>query len=208
MNIQTLDVQGFVPAMRAMRNPYESYGKADTARENNGKLHIGDNDMMLSKRLQNAGPEHCKHLRQIVVWADITADLTWWKQADTYRMGVEKVSSSTMHLLLSQPLQMKDFSMIKDGDNAYWPAELSVIIGWLNAKILSYKEETDQNKKKKLWQEVVNLLPESYLQTRTVMISYAAIRNIINQRKGHKLGEWAEFIEWAKTLPENWMLFE
>ena len=211
MKINTLDVQGFLPALKAMRNPLNSWQKADTVSDEHG-FHIGENDKNLSMRLQKAGPEHCKHLRMIVVWADITAPLSFWKQADTYSIGVTKISTSTMHKLMSRKLTMNDFASIKSENGEYWyeywSPELIAAVGNLNMKIEKYNACDDPVQKKLIWQEAVDLLPESYLQMRTVMFSYAALRNIVRQREGHKLGEWKEFIDWVHTLPESWMIFD
>ena len=205
MEIQTLDVQGFAPALKGMRNPLNSWNKSDSEIDEYG-IHIGEADKALSLRLQKAGPEHCKHLRMIVVWADITAPLTWWKQFDTTRFGVEKVSTSTMHKLMSRKLTMNDFESIKADTGEYWSPEHMTVVGAINMKIEKYNSCDDPIQKKLIWQEAVDLLPSSYLQKRTVMMSYAALRNIVRQREGHKLGNWKQFIDWAKTLPESWMI--
>ena len=166
-------------------------------------FHIGENDVTLSCKLQDAGPEHCKHLRQIMVWADITAPRLWWNEFDTYRMGVEKVSCSTMHTLMRRPLTEDDFE--HDSINNEY---MKTIIESLNGSILAYSLVKDPVRKKEIWRGIIEALPQSFLQMRTVMMSYAALRNIVRQRKGHKLKEWKEFIDWAKTLPESWMIFD
>lgn len=211
MEIVTLEVAGFKPALKAMRNPMNSWAKSDTACEylSDGQhVTVGENDKSLSVRLQTAGSEHCKHLRMIEVWADITSSLTWWKQFDTYRFGIEKVSTSTMHKLMSRPLTLKDFASVKTDVGETWSSELNTVIGFINDKIEKYKNCTELAQKKIIWQETIDLLPESYLQMRTVMMSYAALRNIVRQREGHKLPDWHKFIEWAHTLPESWMIFD
>lgn len=201
MEIKTRNVVGFEDALHAMRNPMNSWDKNDTT-----GIFIGPNDMELSKKLQKAGPEHCKHLRMIMVWADITAARYWWQEADTYRNGVEKISTSTMHKLTSRPLLFDDFE--------YEPgAEMAIgsVIRSLNAKMKDYqnlKQTGFADEAKDAWREIIQLLPQSYLQKRTVMFSYAALRNIIKQRTGHKLKEWKQFIDWCKTLPNSWMLFD
>ncbi len=207
MKIETLDVHGFEPAIIAMRNPFNSWPKSDSWRDD-PDFHIGEADKALSLKLQKAGPEHCKHLRMIIVWTDIIADFTFWKQFDTYRAGIEKVSTSTMHKLMSRKLTMNDFSAIEGKYGKYWPSDLVAAVGAINMMIEKYKACDDPEQKKEIWQEAVNLLPNSYLQKRTVMMSYAAIRNIVRQREGHKLGEWKKFIDWAKELPESWMIFD
>lgn len=211
MEIKTLEVAGFAPALKAMRNPMNSWERSDTYYHyeyNDSDLPVlvdfktGAADRELSTRLQKAGTEHCKHLRLIQVWADITAPLYWWKQADCYRMGVEKVSCSTMHKLTSRPLTFADFEM--DGK----PTEPDrTIIDILNGYIdfIRNRDEPDEEKQN-AWRTLIRLLPEGYLQTRTVMFSYAALRNIYRQRKGHKLKEWELFRTWVESLPESWMI--
>lgn len=196
MQIKTLEVAGIASAIHAMRNPLDSWAKSDTMRG-----HVGKADKELSTRLSKAGTEHCKHLRMVVAYADITAPLYWWKQADCYRMGVEKVSTSTMHTLMRRPLTTDDFE--KDAmPNLF----LEEVIGWINSMMDSYKASDNPEEKKHIWRGVIQILPESFLQKRTVMMSYAALRNIYRQREGHKLKEWQQFREWVETLPESWMI--
>lgn len=387
MNIETLEVAGFAPALHAMRNPMNSWDKNDsgyveTEMEDGSLVNTfvtGTADTALSARLQNSGPEHCKHLRMIMVWADIDAPLYWWKQMDCYRNGVEKISTSTMHTLLKKPFEMSSFCfdalpgfkneprqfvpdvdeteekwvdyfgykvssegrilnnegreikgvLHKDGYRFAWfrgrivpfhriiakcfcdgykdglvvdhidgnkqnnkasnlewvtqkenikrsrenhlqPNQTKFFSGKLSAeqretviKLYSsgkysqrelsrmfdvshsmicsivngrysysggvpniyeriakplvnelnrlrddYMDEQDAEEKKAIWESIVRLLPESFIQKRTVMFSYAALRNIYRQRKGHKLKEWQTFREWCESLPESWMITE
>ena len=208
MIIETEDIQGFEPAMMGMRNPMNSWEKSDSKfiyhdDDSIVGYDIGDADRDLSVRLQNAGPEHCKHLRMIYVWADITAPRYWWNEFDTYRIGVDKVSCSTMHKLMSRPLEIDDFE--HDGIN---DEHMKYLLESINGSIKSYHLCKDENHKKEIWRGIIQALPQSYLQKRTVCMSYAALRNIVRQREGHKLSEWQTFIEWAKTLKNAWMIFE
>ena len=197
MTITTLDVQGFEPALHAMRNPMDSWSKSDSYRITDDRYIIGNNDAELSLKLQKAGPEHCKHLRMIMVWADITAPFYWWKEADTYRNGVEKLSCSTMHTLMRRPLSKDDFELNCVNDDF-----IKYVLDSINTSIEAYKyEKEDLVYKKEIWKSVIQALPESFLQKRTMMMSYAALRNIVRQRAGHKLTEWHEFINWVHTLP-------
>ena len=211
MIIETInEVQGFSQAMIAMRNPMDSWGKSDSDWDfdepcefSAGRYTIGEKDRELSTKLQNNGPEHCKHLRMIYVWADITAPRYWWNEFDTYRLGVEKVSCSTMHKLMARPLTENDFE--HDCINGLF---LKHIIESLNNSMEVYHACKDPDRQQEIWRGIIQSLPQSYLQKRTVCMSYAALRNIVRQRQGHKLIEWAHFINWAKTLPESWMIFE
>lgn len=214
MKIVTLEVAGFGPALRAMRNPMNSWDKSDTdymvsmGDDNWGcltQVEVGPEDAQLSLRLQKAGPEHCKHLRMIQVWADIEAPLYWWKQMDCYRAGVEKVSCSTMHKLTSRLLTMDDFELDAQGDELY---VFEKLVNYLNILIGNYKHEAVPERREKIWRNIIQQLPQNYVQKRTVMMSYAALRNIYRQREGHKLKEWETFREWVRSLPEHWMITE
>ena len=197
MQIETLATGGIPQAIHAMRNPFDSWGKSDS---HNTKdvcgYKVGPADQSLSMTLAEAGPEHGKHLRMIVVWAEIIAPRYWWMQFDTYRHGVEKVSCSTMHTIMRHPLSEENF------EGHVLPGVLDI----LNTLIDRYKAEPDAQRKKDIWYRLIQNLPQSFLQERTVMMSYAAIRAMYHQRNGHKLGEWAEFRRWAETLPESWMI--
>ena len=223
MNITTLDVQGIMPAMHAMRNPMNSWDRSDTymmlKKENKEEdglvlfrmfepegVKVGTNDKELSLKLQKAGPEHCKHLRMIMCWADIEAPRYWWQEFDTYRQGVEKVSCSTMHKLTSRELTDEDFEVEKS--NAWAYNHMRLVKYALNTMIYEYKRENDPAEKEEIWRNLIQNLPQSYIQKRTVMMSYAALRNIVRQREGHKLREWKFFIDWAHKLPESWMIFD
>ena len=223
MKITTLDVQGIMPAMHAMRNPMNSWDRSDTylmVRKDDEdieneplfklfdpeKVVVGEKDKELSIKLQKAGPEHCKHLRMIMCWADIEAPRYWWQEFDTYRFGVEKISCSTMHKLTSREIVEDDFEFEKGNGYSWRNIRESVVI--LNEAINMYNETEDSAEKERIWRNLIQNLPQSYIQKRTVMMSYAALRNIVKQRKGHKLCEWKTFIDWARTLPESWMIFD
>jgi len=210
LNIETFKVDGFAPAVYAMRSPMKSWNKSDSewhferdGDEVREKFTMGEADKDLSLRLQKAGNEHCKHLRMIQVWVKIKADLSWWKQMDTYRFGVEKVATSTMHTLMKRPLTEDDFE--HDSMNKEY---LHYVLDSINSSMEAWRCEKDEERKKEIWRGIIQALPESYLQERTVMVSYAALRNIVRQREGHKLKEWKMFIDWARSLPNSWMIFE
>ena len=178
-----------------MRNPLASHSRSDT---HQGR--VGDKDKELSIKLAKAGPEHAKHLRMIMVWAEIAMPRLWWIEYDTYRFGVEKLSHSTMHKLTSRDFVEDDFAIDDDECRAE-------ITSYMNERMAEWRVEEDPVAKKARWRKLIQCLPQSYIQRRTVMMSYAALRNIIKQRTGHRLIEWKQFIDWARTLPESWMLF-
>ena len=164
---------------------------------------IGPNDLELAQRLVRAGNEHAKFMRQIFVCVDITAPIYWWKEADTYKIGTVVNSTSTMHKLASTPITIECFE-IED----YNPDLQLIDPAHLNIRIDSFLEDLEQlrqiyfkTKDKRYWKELVRWLPESWLQTRTMTMDYANLRNIYFQRKNHKLTEWHQFCEWIKTLP-------
>ena len=210
MNIRLIKADGFAPAIYAMRSPMSSWQLIDSVWEitqGDGetieKFVLGEKDKELSLKLQKAGPEHCKHLRMIQAWVEIEAPLYLWKQIDTYRFGVEKVSTSTMHTLTRRPLTDDDFEH-DSMNNDY----LHYVLDSINSSMEAWRAEEDPEYKKQIWQSIIQALPESFIQKRTVMFSYAALRNIVRQREGHKLKDWKEFIEFCRTLPYSFMIFD
>ena len=194
MKFDKTEVFGMESATRAMRNPLESWHLSDSYWGNNEynleSYVLGENDISLMQRLIKAGTEHRKFLRQIIVSVDITAPLYWWKEFDTYKVGVTANSTSTMHKIASKPITMDCF---ENGEMIY-----SFTIAELEMNRLKYLETKDKNE----WKRLIVNLPESWLQTRTVTMNYENVRTMIHQRTNHKLTEWArDFIEWAKTLP-------
>ena len=178
------------------------------------EMYIGDNDLDLMKRLVKAGTDHRKYLRMITVWADIDAPLYWWKEFDTYKVGTVANSCSTMHKIHDKKFTIDDFSyehLIEeaedfevgvwwgtDADNRIEPKDLlELTIDGLNKYRNAYLETKD----KKYWWQMIQLLPSSYNQKRTVMLNYEVLANIYKSRKNHKLDEWHTFCDWIKTLP-------
>ena len=161
---------------------------------------IGENDLKLAQSLIKAGSEHRKFMRQIFVSVDITAPLYWWKEFDTYKVGTVANSTSTMHKLASIPITKDCFEM-DDFENIESFKEESMwinVIGWCEQLRQKYNETND----KRYWKELIRLLPESWLQKRTITMNYENVLNMIHQRRNHKLTEWSEsFIGWAKSLP-------
>lgn len=216
-NTEVFNIEG---ALRGMRNPKESWSKADNTYDDYGELYIGENDMKLAQTLIKAGSEHRKFMRQIFVSVDITAPLYWWKEFDTYKVGTTANSTSTMHKLATTPITIDCFeiddyandletSLKFDGyTNKYYSEEEPLyIIDWLESLRQAYNE----TKNKRYWKELIRWLPESWLQTRTVTMTYENLLAMCSkgQRRFHKLNEWSghdnpdvpNFISWARTLP-------
>lgn len=161
--------------------------------------YIGPNDMELAQRLIKAGGEHRKFLRQIFITVDITAPLYWWKEFDTYKIGTTANSTSTMHKLSSTPITLDCFEIDDYIETRLGNINANTIIQYCEDLRLKYLETKDI----RYWKELIRWLPESWLQTRTITMNYENIFNICRQRKGHKLTEWKQFIDWVKTLPYN-----
>lgn len=208
MKFENTEVWGFEHAVRGMRNPLNSWDKGDSGyidRRFNDQFYIGENDLDLAQRLIKAGSEHRKFLRQIFVSVDITAPLYWWKEFDTYKVGTVANSCSTMHKLKDTPITVDCFEM---GDYCgFFETPWKNLIALLE----QCRKEYNKTKDKQYWKELVRLLPESWLQKRTVTMNYENTLNMYRQRKNHKLSEWSKsFIEWVKTLPyaEELICFE
>ena len=187
-----------------MRNSWNSWQDGDTYYEPfSGNLTIGENDMNLCKKLCKAGPSHRKFMRMITVIVDITAPLHWWKQMDTYTSGKVQNSTSTMHTITRKHLSMEDFAVnCINEDSISLDMMMRNTIDYINKLIDVYNmESTTAAEKAALWRAIIDILPSSYMQRRMVFLSYETLANIYNQRKGHKLAEWKEFLEWIEELP-------
>lgn len=205
IEIEETQVYGWEAALRGMRNPLNSWKKADSGyleqpyySEDTGALYtytIGPNDMSLAKRLANAGTDHRKYLRMISVSADITAPLYWWKEYDTYKVGTVANSCSTMHKIHSRAFDISDFST----DHLTYESreQLRSTIIFMN----KCRRRYDEYKNKEDWWQLIQLLPTSYNQKRTVLLNYEVLLNMYHSRKNHKLDEWREFCEWTERLP-------
>ena len=193
LDATVLDVRGFEQAIKGMRNSRNSWSRMDSVDD-----IVGPKDLKLMNRLFNAGTEHRKYARMIAVWIDINAPLYWWKEFDQYKIGTVSNSCSTMYTLLNKPFELEDFSFDKlNGCGNY----AQRVIDDLNQLREQCSKETDSKIKKDLWYAIVQLLPESYNQTRTIMMNYEVVARIIQQRKGHKLEEWKQLIDVLKQLP-------
>lgn len=209
MKFENTEVFNFEGALRGMRNPLNSWDKGDSGyidRRFNDQFYIGENDLDLAQRLIKAGSEHRKFLRQIFVSVDITAPLYWWKEFDTYKVGTVANSTSTMHKLASTPITEECFEM---GDFEDFDLETEDMIfplksTWveLTSDLEFCRQKYNETKDKRYWKELIRLLPESWLQKRTITMNYENILNMYRQRKHHKLTEWSKsFCDWIKTLP-------
>ena len=200
IKFETNDVWGFEWAFKGMRNPMNSWDKSDSSWL---FQEIGENDLALARKLITAGSEHRKFLRQIYVSVDITAPLYWWKEFDTYKVGTVANSCSTMHKIHAKEFTIDDFSH----------EHLDYIsLGYLYKLIdhLNYvREDYLETKSKDKWWQMIQLLPSSYNQTRTVTMTYENIYTMRQQRKGHKLDEWSiDFFNWSDELPHLKELFD
>lgn len=196
IEITELEVFNIKGAIRGMRNPLNSWDLSDT-KIVNGEVVVGDKDMGLMKRLYKAGTDHRKYLRQIFVCMDINSPLYWWKQFDTYKVGTTSNSCSTMHKIHAKEFVEEDFATIGEleGLDFYGVIEDYRYKGlqYLNSIRKDYLEEKDPIKKKALWRLMIEDLPSSYKQKRTITCSFENLVNMINSRKSHKLKEWHIF---------------
>lgn len=207
MKLENVNVYNIQNALRGMRNPKNSWAQSDSTFDENGNcLSLGEKDNKLCQTLIKGGTEHRKFLRQIFVSVDITAPLYWWKEMDTYKVGTTANSTSTMHKITSQPIELTNFEI-----DDYWPIPfdgediiekyLIPYLEYLRLKCIQYAENKENENFQKHWKELIRWLPEGWLQTRTWTCNYENLYNIYRQRKTHKLVEWREFCKWIETLP-------
>ena len=228
LKIENTEVMGWEAAVRGMRNPMNSWDKSDSRfslLEDCGdcthcnlrfdecnEQQIGPNDLDLMTRLRNAGTDHRKFMRMIAVYLDVTAPLYWWKEFDTYKVGTVANSCSTMHKIHEKEFTLDDFSCEHlyaedEIDGMYYSTTaeeeftstdvLKVVIESLN----NYRKMYLATKDKKEWWQMIQLLPSSYNQKRTVMLNYEVLANIYKSRRNHKLDEWHTFCDWIESLP-------
>ena len=236
LRVENIEIHGLEPAIRGMRNPMNSWDKSDSrtmtladiaghpcddgSRE---EFVIGENDIKLMTSLANGGPVHAKYRRMIVVWMDIIAPLYFWKEFDTYKVGTVANSCSTMHKIADKPFDRSDFSWehIEESDdewvdtnalgysdapdiNNYTYTELTVEL--LNYWRDKYNSATDKVYKKSWWWQMIQLLPSSYNQRRTVMLNYEVLSNMYRYRWSHKLDEWVYFCKVIEGLPYSQLI--
>lgn len=231
IKIENVEIVGWRPAIRGMRNPKNSWERSDTLYlpqefcddEDDFELSkvcggyspvVKENDFDLMSRLSAGGPVHAKYRRMIAVYVDITAPLYWWKEFDTYKVGTVSNSCSTMHKIADKKFTLEDFSHehlgvtvpaeLNDGEEVFqnlWIESLKRTIKDLNIARGYYIREQNADLKKKYWWQMIQLLPSSYNQRRTEMLNYEVLANIYKWRKNHKLDEWCELCKWIESLP-------
>lgn len=231
LKIEKTEVVGWEAAIRGMRNPMNSWEKSDSGfcdviEDNFGSItkpanyRVGPNDYDLMTRLRNAGTDHRKFMRMIEVYVDITAPLYWWKEFDTYKVGTVANSCSTMHKIAVKEFTLEDFShehLIDDAysafslyDNAgkYMGLDISPkdILQLICNVMNYYRKKYLKTKNKTYWWQMIQLLPSSYNQKRTIMLSYEVLANIYKSRRNHKLDEWHTLCDWIEGLPYSEMI--
>ena len=195
LTTERVSVMNFENAVRGARNPMNSWARMDSYFGEDGNFVFGENDLSLARRLAKAGSDHRKFLRQIFVTVDITAPLYWWKEFDTYKVGTVANSCSTMHKIQAKPFTRDDFSHDRLTDDAL--AVLDSTIAFLEVERLTYNETKDVSH----WHNMIQLLPSSYQQMRTVTLNYEVLINMYYARCHHKLAEWHTFCDMIRKLP-------
>ncbi len=189
-------VMNFENAIRGARNPMNSWDRSDSAYDADGNYILGENDRSLAMRLAHAGSDHRKFLRQIFVSVDITAPLYWWKEFDTYKVGTVANSTSTMHKIHAKPFERDDFS--HDRLDAVGLAALDTLIAYLESERQKFIVDKENRQP---WHNMIQLLPSSYNQMRTVTMNYENLISIYYARRSHKLAEWHVLCDWILHLP-------
>lgn len=223
ITIEKTDIYGWGAAIRGMRNPMNSWEKSDSKYCCVGEccgdecgydkekgipclfkdcFILGKNDLSLMKRLSKAGSDHRKFMRFVTVTVDITAPLYWWKEFDTYKVGTVANSCSTMHKIAAKEFTLADFSYEHLNRKSLYM--LNDTIQYLNGVREAFLKTQDKD----YWWQMIQLLPSSYNQKRTVQLNYEVLKNIYNARKNHKLNEWRDFCEWIEKLPYSELITE
>ncbi len=194
--LERTSVMNFENAIRGARNPMNSWARMDSGYDENGAFVLGANDLDLAKRLAHAGSDHRKYLRQVFVSVDITAPLYWWKEFDTYKVGTVANSTSTMHKIHAKAFERSDFSYDRLDEGGL--AALDALIAYLECEREKFVEDKAN---KQAWHNMIQLLPSSYNQMRTVTMNYENLINIYYARRSHKLAEWHTLCDWIMSLP-------
>ncbi|MGP1588194.1 MAG: hypothetical protein ACTTHG_07640 [Treponemataceae bacterium] len=197
LKLEKTAVMNFENAIRGARNPMNSWDKMDSTVDINGNFIFGTNDLTLARKLCKAGSDHRKFVRQIFICTDITAPIYWWKEFDTYKIGTVANSTSTMHKIHSKPFEISDFSTDHMEESSL--ECLKIVLKELESKRQIFV--TDKIGNKKAWYSIIQLLPESYNQTRTITMNYENVFGMYNSRHSHKLEEWHTFCDWIMNLP-------
>lgn len=200
IKIDKVEVYGWKAAIHGMRNPMNSWNKSDT--DWDGEFVAGENDLALMTKLARAGSDHRKFMRMIVVTMDILAPLYWWKEYDTYKVGTVANSCSTMHKIHAKKFTLDDFSHDHLSESSL--KALNCLIEVLNTE----REEFLSTKDKAHWWQMIQLLPSSYNQMRTVQVNYEVLAHMYHSRKDHKLDEWRSFCETVRALPYSELITE
>ena len=225
IKIENFDVYGWEAAIRGARNPMNSWDKSDSLWTNGyvdnehttvqyageyDEYQIGPNDKKLLTNLAHAGPDHGKFLRMITVTLDITAPLYWWKEFDTYKVGAVANSCSTMHKIHAKEFTLDDFShehlfngydLVEGTSDMEYYENPETCLEYTIRVMNHYRQKFIETKDKKYWWQLIQLLPTSYNQRRTVMLNYQVLKTMYHARKNHKLDEWRNFCNWIHTLP-------
>lgn len=204
LKVSHVSVMNFDNAIRGARNPMNSWSKSDSYYDEKGQFVLGEEDLAFGRKLAVAGSDHRKFLRQIMVSMDIYAPLYWWKEFDTYKVGTVADSTSTMHKIQAKTFTRDDFSHDRMTDKAL--ACLDSVIACLEEERLRYIE----TKEKDAWHNMIQLLPSSYNQLRTVTMNYEVLINIYYARRHHKLAEWHTLCQAIEALPyaKEWILIK
>ena len=200
LKVEKVDVFGFEAAIRGCRNPFNSWGKSDSTfqymiDDDKAEDFIGKNDLALMKKLSKAGSDHAKFLRMINVTVDITAPLYWWKEFDTYKVGTVANSCSTMHKIHEKEFTVDDFS------HEHLDSMMLALLKNLIRELNYCRECFNDTKDKAWWWQIIQSLPSSYNQKRTVQLNYQVLKSMYFSRRNHKLDEWRTLCDWMLTLP-------
>ena len=196
LKVERTSVMNLENAIRGARNPMNSWARMDSAYDEKGNYILGPNDLDLAKRLARAGSDHRKFLRQIFVSVDITAPLYWWKEFDTYKVGTVANSTSTMHKIHAKAFERDDFS--HDYMDEGGLAALDAVIAYLESEREKFVADKAN---KQAWHNMIQMLPSSFNQMRTVSMNYENLINIYYARRHHKLAEWHTLCDWIMSLP-------
>ena len=202
IKLERTSVTNFDNAMRGARNPMNSWGRYDSYYDEDGNFVFGPNDLSLAKRLCKAGTDHRKFIRMIFVTVDVTAPMYWWKEYDTYKVGTVANSCSTMHKIQAKEFTLEDFST--DHLSQTNLIIMKMVVDALNNARLDFLSQKD----KRDWWQMIQLLPSSYNQKRTVQLNYAVLKNIYHARRNHKLDEWHTFCHFIESLPHSELITE